>query len=324
MARVAVLGANGRVSNMVAKAFHASGHDVVAITRSGKAVGLPAEIRQGAADAADRQSLIHATEGADIIFNGLNAPYTEWSKQVMPLGENVMAAARCHGAAHLFPGNVYNYGHAIAPNVTDATGFECSTRKGAIRIQLEAYFKDQADRHGVQTVILRAGDFYGGTLTGSWFDLVIASKIGKRTFTYPGPVDCIHSWAYLPDLAATFAKMSEHLGELSEFETFLFEGHSMTGEQLKSLCEAAVGHGLNRAGLPWPLLRAGGMIVPMWREISEMAYLWSSPHRLDGDKLQTLIGHVPHTDPRIAVTAALADLGLRVPAIGTEGAARAA
>lgn len=324
MARVAILGANGRVSNAVAKAFHISGHEVIAITRSGRAEGLAADIQQRAADAMDRQSLIRATEGADILFNGLNAPYTAWSKQVLPMGENVMAAARCHGAAHLFAGNVYNFGHAIPPTVVETTGFDGTTRKGAIRIQLESLFEDQAALHGVQTVILRAGDFYGTAGTGSWFDLVIAAKIAKRTFTYPGPMDCVHSWAYLPDLAATFAALSQHLGELPVFETFLFAGHTMTGTELKALCEAAVGHGLSRAGLPWPLLRVGGVVMPMWREISEMAYLWSTPHRLDGDKLQTLIGPAPYTDPRLAVAAALTDLGLRVPAIGTDGVVTAA
>jgi len=324
MARVAILGANGRVSNAVANAFHAAGHEVIAVTRSGRADGLASDVQQRAADAMDRQSLIRATEGADILFNGLNAPYTAWLKQALPMGENVMAAARSHGAVHLFPGNVYNYGHAIPPIVLETTEFDGSTRKGAIRIELESLFAEEASRHGVQTVILRAGDFYGTAGTGSWFDLVIVAKIGKRTFTYPGPMDCAHSWAYLPDLAAAFAALSQHLGELSVFETFLFAGHTMTGSELKALCEAAVGHGLSRAGLPWPLLRVGGVVMPMWREISEMAYLWSAPHRLDGDKLQTLIGPVPHTKPRVAVAEALADLGLGIPGIRTDRAVTAA
>lgn len=324
MARVAILGANGRVSNMVAKAFHAAGHEIIAISRSGKAGGLPADIRQRAADALDRQSLIQATEGADILFNGLNPPYTAWSKQVMPLGENVMAAAAHHGAVHLFPGNVYNYGHAIPSLVEDETGFDGSTRKGAIRIQLENLFAEQAARNGVRTIILRAGDFYGGPLTGSWFDLVIAAKIGKRTFTYPGPMECLHSWAYLPDLASTFVALTNHLGELSDFETFLFPGHAMTGGEMKGLCEAGAGHGLTVAGIPWPLLRLGGLVMPMWREISEMAFLWAAPHRMDGGKLQSLLGNVPCTDPRIAVARALADLGVGTSSASVNRRARTA
>ncbi len=315
MATIAILGANGRVSNAAARAFHAAGYRVIAVSRSGRAERLPADVTRRAADALDRGSLIRATEGADILFNGLNAPYTAWSKCAVPMGENVMAAARHHDAVHLFPGNVYNYGHAIPSTVCDGTGFEGSTRKGAIRIRLERLFEDHAARHGVRTVIVRAGDFYGGTQTGAWFDLVIASKLAKRTFTYPGPMGCPHSWAYLPDLAATFVALAGHLDELSDFESFLFPGHTMTGDEMKAHCEAAVGHGLRNAGIPWPLLRAAGLVMPMWREICEVAYLWTVPHRLDGEKLQMLMGTIPRTDPQVAVAHALADLGIGVPAV---------
>ena len=82
------------------------------MTRDGK---LPAELAGAAsvaADALDRQSLIDATRGADIIFNGFNPVYTDWST-ALPMAENVMAACRANGAWHLFPGTVYNFGSPI-------------------------------------------------------------------------------------------------------------------------------------------------------------------------------------------------------------------
>ncbi len=317
MPRIAILGANGRVANMSARAFHASGYDIIAVTRSGRAEGLPAGVVQRAADAMDRQSLIRATEGADLIFNGLNPLYPAWRKLVVPLGENVMAAARSHGAVHLFPGNVYNYGRAIPSLVSDTTVQEGSTVKGGIRIAVERHFEEQALRHGVRTIIVRAGDFYGGTRPGTWFDLAIAAKIGKGRFTYPGPLDVMHSWAYLPDLAATFVAVAEQRDTLPVFETFLFEGHALTGHDLLRHCEAALGQKLSVTGVPWPLLRFGGLFVPMLREVCEMAYLWQVPHRLDGRKLEILLERVPRTDPKIAVAQALADMGLSVAASGS-------
>jgi len=309
MTSIAILGANGRLAHAAALAFDKAGYAVIAVTRSGRAAGLPATIRQRTADATDRQSLIRATEGADIIFNGLNAPYPAWHRLVMPMGENVMAAARHHGAMHLFPGNVYNYGRAIPALVDNDTAFEATTRKGAIRIQLETLFQEHAARHGVRSAILRAGDFYGGSVPGSWFDVIVAAKIGRRRFTYPGPTDVIHSWAYLPDLAAAFVALAEHRHDLSAFETFLFSGHALTGEEMQRCCEAALGESLTRAGVPWPLLRLAGLVSPMMREVCEMAYLWDRPHRLDGAKLEALLG----TDPRLAVSQALAAIGVDMP-----------
>ena len=290
MQTIAILGANGRLSNAAARAFQAAGYRVIAVTRSGNANGLSG-IEKRAADALDRDALIGATSGADIIFNGLNPLYTRWDKQVLPMGENVLAAAQRHGAVHLFPGNVYNYGRSIPAHVTEKTPQRAETGKGRIRIQVEDLFERAATDDAVKTIVLRAGDFYGTAGTGSWFDLAIAKKVAKGVYTYPGPGNVRHSWAYLPDLAQAFVRLADKAAELPVHCRLLFPGHTMTGDDLKRHCEAAVGRSLRSAGIPWPLLRLGGLVVPMLREVSEVAYLWDRRHQLDGSALEAIIGN---------------------------------
>jgi hypothetical protein len=65
---------------------------------------------------------------------------------------------------------------------------------------------------------------------------------------------------------------------------------------------------LRRAGLPWGLLRAGGLVVPMWRELAEMRYLWDVPHRLSGDRLASLLGSIPATPLEQALEETLTNL----------------
>ena len=60
--------------------------------------------------------------------------------------------------------------------------------------------------------------------------------------------------------------------------------------------------------MPWPLLRAAGLVVPTFASLAEMRYLWTTPHRLDNRKLVALIGEEPHTPLHEAVGWALADL----------------
>ncbi|TIW02024.1 MAG: NAD-dependent epimerase/dehydratase family protein, partial [Mesorhizobium sp.] len=132
MTKIAILGANGRLSRVVGKAFINAGFDVRAVTRTGK---VPAELKGAttvAGDALDRQSLIRATQGVDIVFNGLNPIYTDWGK-CMPMAENVMAACRANNALHLFPGTVYNYGSPMPQVITEATPFHPTTERGRIR-----------------------------------------------------------------------------------------------------------------------------------------------------------------------------------------------
>ena len=310
MTTVAVLGAKGRLSHIVAEAFHDAGYKVIAVSRDGRADGLPADVEQRAANALNRRELVEATRGADIIFNGLNPVYTEWKEKVMPMAENVVAAARANGAVHILAGNVYNYGREIPELADEATPFFRSTRKGGLRIEMEELFERAAREQGVQTIVLRAGDFFGTDKRGSWFDLVIAGRLAKGVLTYPGPADLPHAWAYLPDLAKAFVALAEHRGQFGRFEAFNFAGHTMSGAELAGHVEAALGRKVKRGGFPWIAIRAGGLFNAMWREIAEMSYLWFTPHRLSGCKLAAAVGELPRTPAREAVRQAIENLGI--------------
>lgn len=321
MTSIAILGANGRLGRVVAKAFIEAGYDVRAVTRSGK---LPRELGKATAvagDALDRAGLIAATAGADIVFNGLNPVYSDWST-ALPMAENVMAACRANGALHLFPGTIYNFGQPMPPLLKEDTPFLPTTEKGRIRVAMEALFRAEAEAGDVRTVLLRAGDFFGGTGTGGWFDTVMASKVTRGTYTAAGPVDLVHEWTYLPDLANAFVALVENLDRLGAYEALHFPGHPVTDLEMKSAVEQAVGRPLKLSALPWWVLRAGGPFVPMWRALVSMSYLRFEEHRLVSDRLESIIGPIPHTPLEQAVAAALIDLGMEV--VGIDSPARAA
>ena len=311
MTKIAILGANGRLGRVVGKAFIDAGFDVRAVTRTGK---VPAELKGATAvagDALDRASLIRATQGVDIVFNGLNPIYTDWGK-CLPMAENVMAACHANGALHLFPGTVYNYGSPMPEVITEQTPFHPTTEKGRIRVAMEELFRREADAGHVRTVILRAGDFFGSG-RGSWFDLVIAKQLARSEVTYPGPLDVVHEWAYVPDLAAAMVQLAEARGRLGLFETFGFPGHALTGRALIDAIAKAVGResrDLKVRSMQWWMIKALAPFFALPRELAELDYLWQVPHRIAGDKLKRTIGLVPHTPLETAVKRALRELGL--------------
>lgn len=313
MTTIAVLGANGRLSRTVAKAFLDAGYDVIAVTRSGKPLPELNGARCVAADASDAQSLIAATTGADIIFNGLNPLYTEWEEKVLPMARNVLAAAKANGAVHLFPGNVYGYGSPMPVELTETTPMRPSNSKGRIRVEMKRIFAEEAAREGgVQTIVLRAGDFFGGTGKGSWFDLSSIAKLSKGIFTANGPVNLIHEWAYLPDFAQAFVKLANVRQRLNRFENLNFPNHAITELQLKGAVETATGKSLKLAQLPWWMLRGLGLFQPMMRELVKMSYLRFEPHRLISTRLASLIGEIPYTPLDVAVRQAMIDQGITV------------
>ena len=309
MPTILVLGANGRLGNAVATTFQRHGWTVRAFVRPGRSDRLPGGVTIFEGNARDADALIAAADGCDVVFNGLNPPYTKWRDAAMPMANAVIAALRASGAVHLFPGNVYNYGAGAGPHLTPQTPRRPTSVKGRIREEMETVFRQAADQ-GIRTIVLRAGDFYGTDGRGSWFDLVIAKSLAKGAFTYPGPMDVPHAWAYLPDLAEAFVRLAERRHQWAAFEDVTFAGHAMTGHELHAAAERAMGRKLSVRGLPWWLITALSPIVRSWAEIAEMRYLWTEAHSLDGSALTTMLGSIPDTPIDGAVAQAIHDLGI--------------
>ena len=304
-----VLGASGRFGAAAAAAFAASGWQVLAQARSAGAE-LPEGVQRIEASLDDPASLARIADGACVVVHALNPPYTRWKDEALPLLRAGVEVATRLGATFMLPGNVYNYGEPMPVLLREDTPQQPTTKKGRIRCAMEAEL-EAASAAGLRSVVVRAGDFFGGG-TGNWFDSAIAKRVGSGRLVYPGPLHLPHAWAYLPDLARAFVAIAEQRDRLDPFARLHFAGHTLTGAEMLAAIETAahsLGIGPERAftrgGLPWWLLRAGGHVLPMWREITEMAYLWQAPHALDGSALQALIGPLPATRIDIALRAAL-------------------
>ena len=305
--RALVLGAAGRLGSRAAEAFRAARWSVTGLVRPSGAARAPPRIRAVEAHALDYDAVAEAARGADVIVHALNPAYPDWSRLALPLAYSAINAAETAGATLLFPGNLYNYGSPIPAMIDQTTPMRPSSRKGQVRLAVEERMAEATDR-GMRAIILRAGDFFGGG-RGSWFDLVLTKEIGRARVTYPGPLDLVHEWAYLPDFAAALVRLAALRKTLQPFEVFAFPGHAVTGRELTTAIARAAGSKLQVKRMTWWLIHALRPFVPLCRELSEIAYLWNEPHRIDGGKLAAAIGDVPRTPLDVAVAHALHDLG---------------
>lgn len=299
---VLILGANGRLGQVLCSAFLAAGWQVSGQIRREPPEDAPTGIAWIRAPIDQPVELATAAGAADVVVHAANPPYTQWQREVVPLAMGAVETARALNALLMFPGNVYNFGASMPQTLLESTPQRPTARKGRIRAEVENKLREAA-RAGLRTVTIRAGDFFGGPGRGSWFDLVIAKSLAAGRVVYPGRTDIIHAWAYLPDLARTFVLVAERRAGLPPFGVFHFPGHSPTGEEFLACIDRSArrlgllrgsAH-LRRGAFPWGLLRVGGLVVPMWRELAEMRYLWDVPHRLSGEHLARLMGAISDT-----------------------------
>ncbi len=314
MKTVLILGASGRFGQAATRAFGAYGWRVLAQSRSTPARPLPPGTLALQLPLADTAALAAQAAGASVVVHGVNPVYTRWDAEALPALQQGLAVAQQLGALFMLPGNVYNFGQDMPALLHEDTPQRPSTAKGRLRCAMEAALQAAAGR-GQRSVVIRAGDFFG-TGTGSWLDQAIVKPLLRGKLVYPGPLDRRHAWAYLPDLAAAFVAVAER-PPAAAFETFHFEGHTLTGRQLlEGLDAAADSLGLRPAagfaigGMPWGLIRAVGLVHPLWRELARMSYLWRVPHRLDGRRLAAHVALPPATPLVSALAQSLIDLGL--------------
>jgi nucleoside-diphosphate-sugar epimerase len=312
---VLVIGATGGIGSETALAFSRRGFRIRALHRRPQEAAsqfnhLNFDWVKG--DAMNAAGVADAAEGTRFIVHGANPPmYRNWPTLVLPMLENTIAAAKASGARILFPGSIYNFPPDGPLVLREDAPQRATTRKGVIRIAMERRL-EEAQAHGVRSLILRAGDFFGPHITGnSWFRQLVKPGRPVRSITYPSSPDIGHSWAYLPDAGETMARLAERDASLAGFEVLHFRGHWFErGIEIAEAIRAVVADPqLPIRSMPWWLVGVASPFVPLMRELWEMRYLWHVPIRLDNSKLVSILGDEPHTPTEEAVRASLTGQG---------------
>jgi len=318
-----VIGAAGGIGGEVAAALARHGWTVRGLTR--RPMPARAGLEWVSGDAMNAADVARAAQGARLIVHAANPPgYKNWGKLVLPMLDNTIAAAKANRARILLPGTVYNFGLDVLPLVDETAPQNPTTRKGKIRVEMERRLK-AASADGTPVVIVRAGDFFGPHAGNTWFGQAVVKPGGPvKAVTEPGTRGVAHAWAYLPDLAETMARVLDRSASLGAFEMFHFGGHLLGWGEMASSVRRVTGQPrLPVMSFPWWLIQALSPVVPLFREMAEMRYLWREPLVLDDRKLRAFLGDVPHTPLDAAVAASLRGLGcLDHPLPAGEGRAR--
>ncbi|MCZ2859266.1 NAD-dependent epimerase/dehydratase family protein [Blastococcus sp. VKM Ac-2987] len=268
-----VIVGKGPVGLTTARELRDRGHEVRVLSRSGGRSGNGIEHRQ--VDAADADALAGAARGAAAVYNAVNPAYHRWATDWPPVAAALLSAAERAGAVLVTMSNLYGYGRPSGP-MTPETPLAATDTKGVVRARMwrEALAAHEAGR--VRVTEARAADFVGPQVPADHSHLVRqlpALRKGRRAWVVGDP-DARRSWAYLPDVAATLAVLGTDeraLGRAWHVPT------TAPRSQREALGDVAAELGAPPArvsGIPWPVLRAVGVAVPVMREVVAIRHQW--------------------------------------------------
>lgn len=279
----------GQVGRLLAGRLAELGMKVRVLSRNRPGV-LPAGVDWRAVDASSPEAATEATADASVIYQCLNAPYTDWPKSFPPLQRGVLTAAERSGALLVSLENIYAYGPTGGRPMTEELPLAATTVKGRTRAAMSIELLNAVDAGRVRAAIGRASDFFGPGVTETTLgERVFANALAGKRADFIGNPSLAHTYSYVPDIAAALATLGTD--ERAVNGVWHLPGpETTTTHDLLELISSEVGHPVAIRSVPKLLVRALGIVNPLMRELAEMAYEFEEPFVLDTTKYQSTFG----------------------------------
>jgi nucleoside-diphosphate-sugar epimerase len=242
------------------------------------------------ADASNLEAATEAATGASVIYQCLNASYTQWPKLFPPLQRGVLTAAERTGALLVSMENVYGYGPTNGTPMTEDLPLTATTVKGRTRAAMTHELLAASEAGRVRIAIGRASDFFGPGVTASTLgEQVFGTALAGKRAVFIGNPDLPHTYSYVHDIAAGLATLGTDGRSIGQV-WHLPGPDTGTTRALLQLVAAEVGHPVGVRSVPKLLMRAMGLVSPMMRELAEMSYEFDEPFVLETTKFRTTFG----------------------------------
>ncbi len=284
-----VIVGKGPVGMTTAEELAARGHRVRVLSRGGGRSTDTVEHRQ--VDAVDAEALIAATRGADALYNAVNPAYHRWATDWPPVAAALLIAAERTGSVLVTMSNLYGYGRPSGPMTPDSPLAATDTKdRVRTRMWLDALAAHEAGR--VRVTEARAADFVGPQVPEENSHLcrqLPAVRKGRRAWVIGDP-DAPHSWAYLPDVAATLATLGTDERAWGRPWHVPSAPPRSQRQAIGDLAAALQVPAVPVSGIPWPLLWGMGLALPVMREVLAMRHQFDQEFVIDASATTATFG----------------------------------
>ncbi len=281
----------GQIGPLLAARLRAAGKRVRIVRRSPAPVAVEG-VEAVHGDAMDPAFVAEATRGAEAAYHCINSPYFAkvWAETLPRIQANLVAGAGRAGARLVVLDNLYAYGRTGGHPMNEDTPQAPCSRKGEIRARLSDDLFAAARRGEVRVAVGRASDFFGpGAWEGSFLGARFWPRVlaGKTGFLFANP-DVRHTFHFSRDVAAGLATLGLDAGAGGLW--MLPCAPAITARELVARCAAALGRPIPIRRMPPLAVAAAGLVVPIVRELREMAYQWEEPYLVDDARFRARFG----------------------------------
>ncbi|MEN8240107.1 MAG: NAD-dependent epimerase/dehydratase family protein [Actinomycetota bacterium] len=299
-----VLGASGGAGTAIVGALTERGHAVRAVSRSGNAT-VPDGVEPVTADITDPASAATAVTGADVVYMAAQPAYFRWVQEFPSMLATVVDAVATAGARLVMVDNLYMYAPSSQP-LTERSSTGSGTKKGRVRIRLEAILHEAETDKGLEVAIGRASDYFGpGSNLSTITTLAIGPGITGKPIKWMGRLDKKHSVAYLPDIARAYVTLGE--SDAAYGETWILpHGPAPTGAEFLEAVNRALPHPVRTGAISKTMLMVAAPFHRISRESLEMMYQWTDDFVVDDSKFRSAFGPFETTPLNDAVLATIA------------------
>ena len=297
----------GAIGLATLDALRRRGEPVRLVNRSGSAP-VPGDVEVLAGDASDPRFTTAVTQGARVVYQTLNPPYSRWLEEFPGLQAGVLAAAEANGARLISMENLYMYGRPAGQPLTETRAYQAHTRKGKLRATMAQDLMAAHDAGRVQVAIGRASDYFGprGGAQSNLGDRVFPAALNGTTASVLGNPDQPHTYTYIPDIGEGLAVLGEHPDAPGQVWHLPNDPNTRSTRQLVDAVYRQAHQPRARLRQVHPfLLRLAALTNRTLRELLEMQYQFDEPFIVDSTKINTLLGvHATPTEQALADTLA--------------------
>jgi hypothetical protein len=201
--------------------------------------------------------------------------------------DNLIAASAQARARLVVLDNLYMLGRPAGRQLNEETPVNPCSRKGEIRARSAERLFEAHRRGDVIATAGRASDFYGpgGTQTAVG-DFFWPRVLSGRTAYLPFPLDAVHTYHYIPDVAAGLAALG--CAEASAYGQPWMLPCAPAGTLRELVMRLAVklGRSIKVAQVARWIVKTTGVAVPLMRELDEMLYQWEQPFVVDDSRFR--------------------------------------